>query len=137
MYRRFPQLHTLVPLSSPATSQCALAPLVPCDKVGSGNSFSRFTLCSQNFTRLPVALCLILIFFIDFISSGILCVNLSSSHIYKAGLRRQKTVQEQSPLRILSAWEEAPRKRDKSLVTSTSSKTWNCSWNVFSCFSQV
>lgn len=45
-------------------------------------------------------------------------------------------VQQWSHVRgILSACEKAPK--NTSPVTSVSSKTWNCSWNVFLCSSQV
>ncbi|XP_076773996.1 exosome complex component RRP42 isoform X2 [Arvicanthis niloticus] len=48
----------------------------------------------------------------------------------------QNTVQEWSHGKgILSAWKKTPGKQDKNLVTSVSSKTWNCSWNVLSCLS--
>lgn len=38
--------------------------------------------------------------------------------------------------RILSVYENTPRKPDKSLVASVSSKPQNCLWNVFLCSSQ-
>lgn len=34
-------------------------------------------------------------------------------------------------LKFLSACENTPRKQDKSLVASDSSKTWTCSWILF------
>lgn len=38
---------------------------------------------------------------------------------------------------ILSACKNTPRKQDKDLETSVSSKSWNYSWNVFVYPSQV
>lgn len=49
----------------------------------------------------------------------------------------RKTVQEWSHRRILSACEKPPRNQDKSLVTSVSSKTRNCSWTVLLSSSKV
>lgn len=48
------------------------------------------------------------------------------------------TFQEWSSVRrILSACEKTSRSQGKSLMISISSKTWNCSWKVLSCPSQV
>ena len=51
---------------------------------------------------------------------------------------RGTTVQEWSPVRgTVSTCRKTPRKQDKSLVTSVSTKPQNCSWAAFSCHSLV